>query len=162
MHEQVRFFASMVETELLEETERLAVTRRTVDASLIASLAELDARALYLGLGFSSLFSYCTEHLRLSRHAAFNRMEAAKTARRFPIVLDLLMSGDVTMTTVALLSKYLTEENHLALLDAARHRTKGEVLAQVRELDPRPDLESLIVPLGDGRCRSEIPVPRAG
>jgi 5-methylcytosine-specific restriction endonuclease McrA len=87
-------------------------------------------------------------------------MEAARTARRFPVVLDLLMSGDVTMTTVALLNKYLTEENHLGLLDAARHKTKGEVLAQIAEFDPRPDLDSLIVPLGDGRFRLEITVPR--
>jgi len=158
MHEQVRFFASLPDAQLITETERLAAARRNVDASLIASLAELDARKLYLGLGYSSLFTYCTEHLGLSRHAANNRMEAARTARRFPVVLDLLMSGDVTMTNVALLSKYLTDENHLALLEAARRKTKGEVLAQVAEMDPRPEFDSLVVPLGDGRFRLEVTV----
>ena len=159
MHEQVRFFASLSDTQLVAEVERLAVTQRSNNAALIASLAELDARKLYLGLGFPSLFSYCTERLRLSRHAAYNRIEAARTARRFPVVLDLLASGDVTMTSVALLNKYLTEANHLELLNAARNKTKGEVLGQVAEMDPRPDLNSLIVPLGDGRFRLEVTVP---
>jgi 5-methylcytosine-specific restriction endonuclease McrA len=158
MNEQLRFFAALSDARLLAEVDRLAATQRTVNASLIASLAELDARKLYLGLGFSSLHTYCTQHLHLSEAAAYNRIEAARTARRFPVVLDLLASGDVTMTTVALLSKYLTEENHLELLDAARHKTKRQVQAQVAELDPRPDLDSLVVPLGNGRYRIEITV----
>lgn len=158
MNGQLRFFAVLSDAHLLAEVDRLAATQRNVNASLIASLAELDARKLYLGLGFSSLHTYCTQHLHLSEAAAYNRIAAARTARRFPVVLDLLASGDVTMTTVALLSKYLTEENHLALLDAARHKTKGQVQAQVAGFDPRPDLDSLVVPLGNGRYRIEISV----
>src|SRR5262245_60221909 len=105
MNEHVRFFASLSDERLLAEVEVLAARQRNVTVALVASLAELDVRRLYLGLGFSSLFAYCTQHLRLSKHAAYNRIEAARIARRFPVVLDVLASGDVSMTAVALLSK---------------------------------------------------------
>lgn len=61
---------------------------------------ELDARKLYLGEGCSSLFTFCTQILRLSEHAAYGRIEAARAARRFPAVLDLLSDGSLALTAV--------------------------------------------------------------
>ncbi len=158
MQEQLRFYASLPDTELSAAVESNAADRRSRDVALIASLAEFDARQLYRGMGYSSLFTYCRQHLRLSEHAAYNRKEAARAVRQFPAILDLLASGDLTMTTVALLAKYLTASNHLTLLEAARGRTRREVEAQIAELDPRPELDSLIVPLGNGRYRLEVTV----
>jgi hypothetical protein len=39
---------------------------RQVTAEVLAHLAEVDARRLHVGLGFASLFSYCTGALGLS------------------------------------------------------------------------------------------------
>ena len=70
----------------------------------------------YLGEGCSSLFTYCTSVLHLSEHAAYSRIEAARAGRRFPFILNLLIQGDVTATTVGLVAKVLTEENHRDVL----------------------------------------------
>ena len=40
----------------------------------------------------------------LSEHAAYGRIEAARAARKFPVVLDLLSDGSLTLTTVTLLA----------------------------------------------------------
>jgi predicted DNA-binding ribbon-helix-helix protein len=96
---------------LLAETIRLAARERLATGQLIAALAEVDARKLYLGEGCSSLFVYCTRVLQLSEHAAYSRIEAARIARRFPIVLDFLVEGTITLTTITLLAPHLTEEN---------------------------------------------------
>jgi hypothetical protein len=48
--------------ELTAEVQRLAATERQSTASLIAHLAEFDARRLHLGAGFRSLF--CTVRRR--------------------------------------------------------------------------------------------------
>ena len=66
--------------ELVTEVARLAGCERHATAQLIAALAELDARRLYLGQGCSSMFTYCTQVLRLAEHAAYNRIEAARAA----------------------------------------------------------------------------------
>jgi hypothetical protein len=41
--------------------------------------------------GFSSTFKYCVEVLHLSEDAAFNRIEAARLARKHPVVIDMLV-----------------------------------------------------------------------
>jgi hypothetical protein len=80
--------ASLSDAALLAHVGTLAERERHVTAEVIASLAELDARRLYLGAGCSSLFTYCTEVLYLSEHAAYGRIEAARAARRFPLFLN--------------------------------------------------------------------------
>jgi hypothetical protein len=133
-------FRNLSDRELLDEVHRLATTERQATARVVASLAELDARRLYLGEGFSSLFTYCVQALHLSEHAAYNRIEAARAARRFPVVLERLADGSVHLTAIRLLAPHLTPENHLTLLDAVRHRSKREIEHLVATLSPQPDV----------------------
>lgn len=125
--------------DLLAATVRAAGLERRATVDLITLLSEVDARRLYLAEGCSSLFTYCTQVLHLSEHAAYHRIEATRTAREFPVVLELLGQGALTLTTVTLLGPHLTCANHIALLEAARGKTKREVEHQVACLAPRPD-----------------------
>jgi hypothetical protein len=129
---------------LLSEVEAAAHRERAHAARLIALLAEVDQRQLYLGQGCASLFTYCTQVLRLSEHAAYGRIEAARAARRFPIILDWLAGGAITLTTVTLLAPHLTAANHETVLDACRHKSKREVEQIVAGLRPLPDVKSSI------------------
>ena len=141
--------AHLSDDELLVEVGRLADQERQATARLIASLAELDQRRLYLGQGCSSLFTYCTQVLHLSEHAAYGRIEAARLARRFPVVLELLAGGSINLTAVGLLAPHLTPENHQELLNSARHRSKREVehtVASLRPLSPVPSVVRKLPP----------------
>jgi hypothetical protein len=137
-------FAGLSDEQLLTEVRRLAACERQSTAELIASLAELDVRRLYLGQGCSSLFTYCTQVLRLSEHAAYNRIEAARAAGRFPAILQLLADGAVNLTTITLLAARLTNANHEALLTAARHKSKREVECLLAALEPQPAVPSTV------------------
>jgi hypothetical protein len=137
-------FAHLSDEAVIHEVARLARDERRVTAHLIAALAELDARRLYLGEGCSSLFTYCTRVLHLSEHAAYGRIEAARAARKFPVVLEMLADGDLTLTAVGLLAPHLTPANHEDILERAKHRTKREVEEIVAALRPLPDLRSLV------------------
>jgi 5-methylcytosine-specific restriction endonuclease McrA len=130
--------------ELLAEVKTLAARERKATANLIASLMEMDSRRLYLGEGCSSLFTYCTHVLQLSEHAAYGRIEAARAARRFPIILDLLEDGSITLTTVCLVAPHLMPDNHRAVLDSARHKSKREVEVIVAALRPQPPVVSMV------------------
>jgi hypothetical protein len=137
-------FSALASDALLAKTVSLAADERLATGQLIAALAEVDARELYLGEGCSSLFVYCTRVLHLSEHAAYSRIEAARAARRFPAILDLLIEGALTLTSVTLLSPHLTEENSCGVLEAARHKSKREVEMQVAALRPRPAVAASI------------------
>ncbi len=136
--------AQLSNQELVARVTQLAQCEREATAALIAHLAELDARRLYLAEGCASLFTYCTQVLHLSEHAAYGRIEAARAARRFPIILERLAEGSVTLTTVGLLAAHLTPENHRDLLDMARHTSKRQVEALVARLRPQPPVPSSV------------------
>ncbi len=130
--------------ELLAEVKSAAQGERHATARLVALLAEVDTRRLYLGEGCSSLFTYCTQVLHLSEHAAYGRIEAARAARRFSLVLDLLTEGAITLTAVTLLAPHLTQANHRDVLTEASHKTKRDVEHIVARLRPRPAAPAMV------------------
>ena len=74
--------SQLSDRDLLAAILRAAATERHATVELLRLLAELDERRLSLGEGCSSLFTYCTQVLRLSEHAAYHRIEAARAAER--------------------------------------------------------------------------------
>jgi len=138
----------------------LAGKEREASVELVAHLAALDSRpALYAAQGYGSLFTYCTQALRLSEDAACNRIEAARACRRFPQILELLASGSLTLTSVRLLGRHLTAENHQTVVAKAKNGSRHEIEALVAELAPRPDLPSAVRKLP---CSKAAPAPRQG
>jgi hypothetical protein len=150
-HDLPHSFEHLSDSDLLGETKRLATREREATVYIIAALMEVDARRLYRGEGYSSLFTYCTGGLHLSEHAAYGRIEAARAARRVPAILNLLADGSLTLTTVGLLAPHLTPENHSALLEATQHRSKREVERVIAALRPQPTIPSSV---------RKLPAPR--
>jgi len=148
--------------QLVAHVKLLAQGERDATASLIAHLAVLDERGLYRAEGCSSTFTYCLQVLRLSEHAAYGRIEAARAARRYPIILELLANGSVNLTTVTLLAPHLTPENHVTLFEAARHQRKRQVEELVARLRPRPAVPSSIRKLpAPNRAPASAPEPES-
>jgi hypothetical protein len=131
--------------DLLARIGVLAAKEREATVELVAHLAVLDARpALFAAQGYGSLFTYCTHVLGLSEDATCNRTKAARASRRFPVILDLLASGALSLTSVRLLAPCLTPENHQAILARASGKSRREIEALVAELAPRPDVPTSV------------------
>jgi hypothetical protein len=149
--------AALSDQDLLARLSALAGRERETSVELLAHLVALEARpAVYSAQGYGSLYGYCTQALRLSEDAACNRIETARACRRFPVILDLLGSGEMTLTSVRRLGRYLTPENHQNVIERARRRTRTDIDALVAELDPRPDARSSV-----RRLPTCTPPPRA-
>ena len=110
MKNDIRSQATLSDAELLREVKQLTACERQATARLVAALGELDARRLYLAEGCSSLFTYCTQVLHLSEHAAYGRIEAARAARKWPDIVDLLADGSLHLTAIGLLAPHLTDD----------------------------------------------------
>jgi len=137
--------SGLSDQDLLARILALAGKEREALVELVAHLAELDTRpALYAAQSYGSLFRYCTKALRLSEDAACNRIEAARACRRFPVILDMLASGAMSLTSVRLLGRHLTAENHQAVLSKASGGSRREIEALVAELAPRSDVPSSV------------------
>jgi hypothetical protein len=111
------------------------------EARIVAHLAELEARRLHLKAAHS-LFEYCQKELGLSQNEAFYRIQAARMARKFPIVFELLERREIHLTAVALIRDYITLENHVELLHEVSGKTKEQILRLLAARAPRPDVKS--------------------
>ena len=132
------------DTDLVTRLEKLATSERGAVVSLVAHLAELDTRDVHLRAGHGSLFGYCREALAFSEQEAYNRVAAARAARRFPEVLEMLEGGTLNLTTVRLLAPRLTPDNYRSALESARGKSKLQVEELAARLWPRPDVPSLV------------------
>jgi hypothetical protein len=130
--------------ELTAELGRLACCEREATVALIVHLAEFDARRLFEGAGFRSMFQYCRAVLHLSEDAVYNRIEAARAARRFPLIVAMLVAGKLSPTTVRLLAGHLTQANHGELLAAASGKGKRQVEELLVRYFPQPDVPASI------------------
>jgi 5-methylcytosine-specific restriction endonuclease McrA len=142
--DDVPAFAALSDDDLIARVRDLAACERRASVALIRSLVEFDTRRLYLREGCPSLFVYCTHVLHLSEGSAYNRIETARAALRYPMVLEALDRGDLTLTAVRLLAPHLTAANHAAVLAAARHRSKLELQELIASVNPRPAVPTVI------------------
>jgi hypothetical protein len=136
--------AGVHDAELLARLARLVARNRELTAEVLVHLAEVDARKLYLGAACSSTFSYCVERLHFSEPAAYKRGRAARAARAFPQIYDLLARGELHLAAVTLLAPYLTRANHGELLAAATHKTKRQVAELVAARFPTADVPDFV------------------
>jgi hypothetical protein len=129
--------AHLADAELLRDLRALLAQERLTSAAVVAHIAEVDSRRLYLPAGFPSMFAFCVEELGLSEDAALKRIQAARTARRFPTVFGALARGRLHLSGVVLLAPHLTQENSRGLLAAAEGKSKAEIEALLVERFPR-------------------------
>ena len=152
---------------LLRDLATLVSRDRATTATLLAHIAEVDARRLYVPAGYPSMHAYCVDELRLSEDAAYKRITAARAARRFSALFSAIAEGRLHLAAVSLLAPHLTPENAEELIEAATHRRKSEIeefLAlrfTVPELPARARAVSASIPelvqLAPGRVDTESP-----
>src|SRR5437867_3603142 len=153
---------------LLRGLSALVARERTTTATLLAHLAEVDARRLYLPAAYPSMYAYCVQELRLSEDAAYKRIQAARAARQFPTLFAALADGRLHLSAVVLLAPYLNQENIDELLAAAAGKTKSEIEELLAQRFPRSETMALVHALAasprqlaPGQVEAADPVPGA-
>jgi hypothetical protein len=155
---------------LLAEFSRLVDQDRQNTATLVACIAEIDRRKLYLEHACSSMFAFCTRRFGMSEAIAHKRIRGGRAASRFPCILDMLARGEIHLTGVHQLASHLTEDNHQVVLERAKHKSMREIEKLIAEIAPMPDAPSRIralpikkvsMPLPSGEASSPEAGPEA-
>jgi hypothetical protein len=125
---------------LLSGLKKLVAQDCATTAELLAHLAEIDDRKLYLPAAYPSMYLYCVRELHLSEDSAYKRIQAARAARQFPAIFEALAGGRLHLSAVCLLAPHLREGTAEDLLAAATHKSKAEIELLLAERFPRPDV----------------------
>jgi hypothetical protein len=140
--------ASLPDEALLQSLKAVAARSNQITAVLLQHLAEVEARGAHRLWACPTLQSYCVYELRCSEDEAWRRCRAARLARQFPRLLDMLADSTLHLTGLLLDGPHLTAGNERELLARVAFRTKREIERILAEIAPRPDVPSLVQPLG--------------
>ena len=163
---RTRSYSHFDDKDLLQRLDVLAANERTATAELVACIAEVERRQLFLAAGYSCMHAYCVGHLGLSGDAAFRRARAARTALEHSAIFDALADGRLHLTAVVLLAPHLRElEPEIAaeLLQAAEHKSKFEIQMLIAERFPQADLPTSVAPVAERAAQTRLaPAPVDG
>ncbi len=129
---------------LLAALDQAEARDRAGTVELLDYLAEVDRRRLYVPAGYPSMFVWCVDARRYSESMAARRIAAARAARRFPVIRDMLADGRLHLSAVALLSKKLTPRNAAELLAAATHRSRRQIEGLLAERFPQAEVPTQV------------------
>jgi hypothetical protein len=132
------------DSSLLRELADSVSQDRTTTARMLAQIAEVDERKLYLPAGYSSMFLFCLHELRMSEDVAYKRIRAARAARQFPAIFAALAEGRLHLAAVVLLTPHLTPETADELLATAEYKSKAEIELLIARRFPQPDVPTLL------------------
>jgi hypothetical protein len=147
LHHRLQQIQTLDDDALLHSLKRFVASSNHLTAVVLAHLAEVDARRAYRRWACDTLLTYCIYELRLSEDEAQRRCRAARVARPFPILFEMLADASIHLTGIVMLAPYLTEDNHRQILARARYRRKTEIQKLVAELAPTCDVPAVIEPL---------------
>ena len=129
MNESIRLdsLSTISDNRLVRQIESLRGKERKVLAGVLRHLIEIERRRLYLPRGYSSLFEFCTQHLKYSRSAAGRRIAAVRALAKFPSLEGYILKGEINLYALSLISGILTEDNFAQVISGIRNRSTRAV-----------------------------------
>jgi hypothetical protein len=152
---------------LLRDFSALVEKDRRDTATLLAYIAEIDRRKLYLEHACPSMFAFCTKRFHMSEAVAARRIRAGRATCRFPCILGMVACGELHLSGIHQLAGHLTDENHEEVLGRAKHKSMREIEKLIAEISPKPDVPSSVralpqrpqpVPLAPRRYKLQVTI----
>jgi len=113
-------------------------------ACLLRHIDAIDRRKIWAKYGHPSLFDFLVTRHHMSESTAGKRIGAARTARQFPVLFDMVARGEIHLSGIHRIKAHLTPENHEAVLAQAKHKTIRAIEQLVAHLAPQPDVPSTL------------------
>src|SRR5688572_5030856 len=130
-------------------------------AALLRHIDAIDRRQLWAKLGHPSMFDFLVVRHRMSESTAGKRIGAARTARRFPVLFEMIARGEIHLSGIHCIKAHLTPENHGHVLAQAKHKTVRQLEQLVAHLAPKPDAPTVLRALPNRAPFPPKPAPAA-
>lgn len=132
--------SALSDKELLVSLASLNSNEVKVIGNVLLHLIEVGKRKLYASCGYPSLFTYCVEVLKYCDGTAGRRVAAARCIEKFPKLLKLFLERQLTLNTIALISKILTPENEEKIIALVSNKRQAEVESLVATYLPEKSI----------------------
>ncbi len=126
--------------QLLKMTKQIVMEERSLIASVVEHLREIETRKLYCDLRYYSLHDYCCNELGYSSDQAYRRISAMKLSRQIPKVVEYMDRGTLTLSNVNKLGSLfnnlsdLTKKEQIIILDKIDGKNRRECDKIIEEI----------------------------
>jgi 5-methylcytosine-specific restriction endonuclease McrA len=134
---------------LSHDTPESLFRQDTQTAEALAHIAEFDARKLYRPAGYDSMHEYLVQVCNRSQDAAYDLVQAARCAREFPAMFEMVADSRLHLAGVLLLAPHLTYANAAELLEASDKKSKRQIAAVLAARFPRSEVLPLVTAIPD-------------
>ena len=128
--------------QVLDGYSKAKASKRASDTLLLAYLAEIDARKLFVEAGYPSMYNFVAVEFDLTDDLVKKRIRAARAAHEYPQVLPMLSDGRLSLGAFLLLVSHLNRGNADDLLSSAANKTCLELERSLAARFPKTELMS--------------------
>lgn len=129
---------------------------KTAEFSLLQALQAVEAKRVFIALGYSSLFRYAADALKLSESVAFSLITVARKARDVPSLQLSLQSGEVTLSNARMISAVITIENSREWIAQASTLSKRQLEKEIVKIRPQAATPERVAYTSEKRVRLEM------
>lgn len=126
-----------------EKAVRLASTFKNVEHQLMEVLEEVDTHRVFAKMGYSSLFTYAVDGLKLSESCAYALINVTRKARHVPELKEAIASGNLTVSKAKKITSVITPENSAHWINTAQQMTSRELEKAVVSINPKATIEKM-------------------
>ncbi len=145
------FILSLNDEQIISRFERITTRERKLQSLFLQYLVEVHRRKLFAQAGYSSLCMYLVKVFNYSEESALKRIQVARCAEKYPIILKLVEEGRLSLTALMKLAPHLNGTNIDRLLMSCERKSVREVESILAGEFPRPEPRDQIKPLSEDR-----------
>lgn len=129
-------FRGVKNFDLNNKIKALASEERKLTATILAHIAEVDRRKLFLDLAYPSLFEYLTREIGYSAGSAQRRIDAARLLHSLPEVAHKIEAGTLNLNQISKLQQACREIKKItgSVVSVAQRRS---VLTKIDSASPQ-------------------------
>ncbi len=143
-------------TEIHGEAVRLAKLFSQTNVALIEILQKVIQKNVFVELGYSSLFNYCTDALKLSHDTAYSLWKIAAKGLEVPELKERIARGTISISNARKIVPHITRENSEVWLEKAQTLSQRELEKEIVKENPAAKVRETIKPVAEGLSSIQI------
>jgi len=124
---------------------------------LLKVIQQVDEAKVFLEMGYSNLFSYLTESLKLTEAQAFTYSTVSRKSRQIPSLQTAIEAG-LSLTKAQRIVPILTKENHQEWISKAQNLSKYDLEREVAGLNPSASKKESLRAISKNRLSLKIEI----
>ena len=128
------------------------------ESELLSILQQVDAEKVYRHFGYSSLFVYATQALRLSESNAYAFIAVSRKSFEVPQIAEAIAKGTLTVSKAKRVTSVILPENQKEWIEKAQSLSQRDLEREVVKHHPKAAVRERFVPIAENRSALHLAI----